>query len=443
MSLMKMIKKAMLPLLVISVIFLGCSKNTPQTEIGDEENTEELKGSWHGTIDVPGQPLPIQVAFEDEDNLTGMISIPIQGISDYPLSKVKLDGHHVLFTIDLQGELVTFDGDLVDEQMEGTFKQHGQTFPFKLEKGELASNDDEDEGDFLTVKTEQGTIYGQLEVPEQDSDEPYPVLIIIPGSGPTDRNGNTLAGDNNSLRFLAEKLAEHGIASIRYDKPGAGKNANVTVPEEDMTFDQFVDNAVAWVEMVKNDNRFSDIGIIGHSQGSLEGILAAQQTDIDVFISLAGGGSSIDKILYGQLEEQLPEELLKESKDIIHQLKKGNPVEQMSPALEELFRPSVQPFMMSWMEYTPAEEIKKLSMPILIVNGTRDLQTSENEGKLLHEANDMSEFLLIENMNHVLKESPEDREGNLKTYANPELPLADGLMDGIAEFLGEADFIQE
>src|SRR5699024_6587319 len=98
-------------------------------------------------------------------------------------------------------------------------------------------------------------VYGELETPKDDGS--YPVLIIIPGSGPTDRNGNTLAGDNNSLKFLAEELAEHGIASIRYDKPGAGKNANVSITEEDMTFEQYVDTAVAWIEMIQKDERFT------------------------------------------------------------------------------------------------------------------------------------------------------------------------------------------
>lgn len=439
---MKTYIKITLSLLILSLIVIGCSKDNSQTETKNEENMDNLQGDWHGNIDVPNQPLPIQVTFE-KDRLDGKISIPIQGVSDYPLSKVKLDDGEILFAMDVQGELVTFNGEVAQDKIEGSFEQHGQTFPFELEKGKVSSEDDEDNNNFLTVETERGKIYGELEIPEQSGEASCPMMIIIPGSGPTDRNGNTLAGDNNSLKYLAKELAERGVASIRYDKPGAGKNADITIPEEEITFDQFVEDAVAWIDLVEKDGRFNEIGIIGHSQGSLEGILAAQEEEIDVFISLAGVGNSIDKALYNQLEEQLPEDLLKESEEIIAQLKKGQMVDKISPELDGMFHQSVQPFLISWMAYEPTEEIKKLSMPTLIINGTRDLQTPEHEAELLHEASDTSELLLIEKMNHVLKEAPKDREGNVKTYTNPDLPLADGLIEGIAEFLINEGFIKQ
>ncbi|WP_253286820.1 S9 family peptidase [Virgibacillus sp. MSJ-26] len=439
----KVISKSLILLVLSLIVLAGCNKNSKNDNSNNQTDAENLQGDWHGNIDVPNQPLPIQVTFGNEDHLNGKISIPIQGVSDYPLSKVKLDDGEILFAMDVQGELVTFDGEVEQDKIEGSFEQHGQTFPFELEKGKVASEDDEDNNNLLTVETERGKIYGELEIPEQSGEAPYPVMIIIPGSGPTDRNGNTLAGDNNSLKYLSEELAERGVASIRYDKPGAGKNTDIKIPEEEITFDQFVEDAVAWIDLAEKDDRFTEIGIIGHSQGSLEGILAAQEEDIDVFISLAGVGNSIDKTLYNQLEEQLPENLLNESEEIIAQLKKGHMVDELSPELEGMFHKSVQPFLISWMAYEPAEELKKLSSPTLIINGTRDLQTPEHEAELLHEASDASEFLLIEKMNHVLKEAPTDREGNLKTYTNPDLPLADGLIEGIAEFLINEGFIKQ
>ena len=428
---------------LLFIILAGCSNSDESEKSNDQETMDNLKGNWHGSIDIPDQPLPIQVTFEHEDSLDGTISIPIQGVSDYPLSKVKLDDGEVLFAMDVQGELVTFDGEVEQDKIQGSFEQHGQTFPFELEKGKVVSEDDEGNNNFLTVETDRGKIYGELELPEQSGEASYPVMIIIPGSGPTDRNGNTLAGDNNSLKYLAEELAERGVASIRYDKPGAGKNADIKILEEEITFVQFVEDAVAWIDLAEKDDRFTEIGIIGHSQGSLEGILAAQEEEIDVFISLAGAGNSIDKTLYNQLKEQLPENLLKESEEIIAQLKKGQMVDEISPELEGMFHKSVQPFLISWMAYEPAEEFKKISSPTLIINGTRDLQTPEHEAELLHEASDISELLLIEKMNHVLKEVPTDREGNLKTYTNPDLPLADGLIEGIAEFLINEGFIKQ
>lgn len=423
-------------LLILFLFLAGCSK-----ESETDKNQADINGNWNGTIDIPGHPLTIGINFDETEELTGTISIPVQRIENYPLSKIKLDEEHLVFTMEMQGEVISFDGEVADGRIEGTFSQQGQTFPFKLEKGELAQESDDESGEFLSIETEAGEFYGELEMPE--SEGPHPVFIIIPGSGPTDRNGNSLAGENNSLKMIAEELAEYGIASIRYDKPGAGKNTELLIPEEEMTFEHMAHYAALWVDLAQEDDRFTKVGIAGHSQGSLEGILAAQQTNIDAFISLAGGGSSIDNVLLWQLEQQLPKDLMKESEDILMQLKEGNQVEEMSPELESLFRPSVQPFLISWIAYTPAKEVGEITSPVLVVNGGHDLQVPLEEGEILSEGNDRAEYLVIDEMNHVLKDAPENGEENIKTYADPTLPLADGLMDGIIEFLQNNDFITD
>lgn len=144
--------------------------------------------------------------------------------------------------------------------------------------------------------------------------------------------------------MVAEELAENGVASLRYDKRGAGKNMKAVIDEEDLTLDDFVQDAINWIDELKTDDRFSRFGVIGHSQGSLVGILAAQQSKVDVFISVAGAGKTLDAVLEGQLEEQLSDKLLEESKTILAQMKQGKQVEQISKELQALFRPSVQPF---------------------------------------------------------------------------------------------------
>ncbi|MDO7486185.1 alpha/beta hydrolase [Peribacillus frigoritolerans] len=174
-------------------------------------------------------------------------------------------------------------------------------------------------------------------------------MIIIAGSGPTDKDGNTIGnpGKNNSLKMLAESLAEKGIASIRYDKRGIGENMQLTGKEEDLRFEQYIDDAAAWVKFAKKDGRFSKVGIIGHSEGSLIGMAAAKKTETDIFISLAGAGEPIDQVLIKQLEEQLTPSLLTETKDILAKLKQGKQVETVSADLQSVFRPSVQPYMIS------------------------------------------------------------------------------------------------
>lgn len=261
-------------------------------------------------------------------------------------------------------------------------------------------------------------------------------MIILAGSGPTDRNGNSLlmVGKNNSLKMIAEELVAEGIASIRYDKRGVGLNMGLATKEEDLRFNHYIEDAVAWAEFAKEDDRFSDIGFIGHSEGSLVGMIAAQETEATVFVSLAGAGRQIDEILLEQLRNQLPSELMSESEKVIEKLKRGEQVEEVSNELHSIFRPSVQPYMISWLQYHPIEQIKKLDARILLINGTADLQVPSSDAELLHQAKD-SELLIIERMNHVLKESPSDETGNMATYTDPSLPLAEGLMDGIIEFI--------
>ncbi|WP_010529225.1 alpha/beta hydrolase [Lentibacillus jeotgali] len=412
----------------------GCSD-------GVEESKEDatVNGKWTGAIDVPNQQLDIIVKLTKDNEWSGTISIPVQGIKDYPLSAVTVDGNDIAFFMELQGQQISFDGELKKDVIEGNFSQHGQTFPFSLTKGGPV---DENDKNFLSVETNEGTLYGEVEKP--DGKGPFPVMLIIPGSGPTDRNGNSngVQGDNNSLKMLAESLAEYGVASVRYDKRGAGKNLEAAIPENELRFDQFVDDAVKWTDSLAQEDDFSKVGIIGHSQGSLVGMLAAQKGQADVFISLAGAGRSIDQVLYDQLESQLSGNLLQEAMSILEKLKQGERIENVSQELQGAFRPSVQGFIASWMQYDPAEEITELEVPVLIAGGGRDLQVPANEAELLYEAQPNANKLILEKMNHVLKEAPADEEGNKATYSDPELPLADGLMEGIIDFLKENEFMK-
>lgn len=393
---------------------------------------KNIKGVWEGSINIPNQPLPIIVEFETDK---GTISIPLQGLSNFPLSNVRLDESDILFNMNIQGQKLTFDGKVEQEKITGTFTQQGQTFPFELVKG---SKEEELEGNSLVeVKVEDGTMSGQLEIPQGEG--PFPLMVIIAGSGPTDRNGNSIAvpGKNNSLKMLAEDLAADGVATIRYDKRGVGKNAGLAGKEEDLRFDQFINDAAAWVLFAKNDERFSKVGVIGHSEGSLIGMVASQKADVDAFISIAGAGRPIDQILLEQLQAQLPANLMEESTEILEKLKQGEQVKIVSQELQSLFRASVQPYMISWLQYDPVEQLQKLNAPVLLVNGNLDIQVPVKDAELLHQAKKDSDLLIVDKMNHVLKEAPADREGNVATYSNPDLPLAAGLIDSIVEFLQE------
>jgi len=278
-----------------------------------------------------------------------------------------------------------------------------------------------------SVQTSTGELYGTLTVPILKGT--FPVALIIAGSGPTDRNGNNAQMKNNSLQMLAHELAAQGIASLRYDKRGIGKSASAMISEDQLRFDNYVEDAKAWAAQLKTDSRFRELIIIGHSEGSLIGMLACEQAD--VFVSLAGAGRPIDVILKEQLAVQLKgkKKLLRAANVGISKLKEGKLVEDSPSELFGLFRPSVQPYMISWMKYDPAVEIWKLKIPIVIIQGSTDLQVKEEDAVILFKAHPLnSRLIIIEDMNHVLKIAPLDREKNIETYSNPELPLAEELV---------------
>ncbi|MBR7554852.1 alpha/beta hydrolase [Allobacillus sp. GCM10007491] len=417
---------------LLLIVCVGCSNNESSKEV------PEITGDWFGAIETPNTLLPIEVTFDKDERLTGTINIPAQNIQDFNLSNLKYQDDELSFDMNIPGQVIRFKSKEVDEELiEGEFHQQGATFPFYLERSTEGESSTEDTAsEIVSVETNHGKLSGELLLPEKETDT---VALIIPGSGPTDRNGNSAAGTNNSLKMLAELLREESIASLRYDKRGAGLNQEAIINEEDLSFDDFIDDAVFWLEKLRADDRFERLIVIGHSQGSLVGMTAAQQVEVDALISLAGAGRPLNQVLQEQLSAQLDGELLAEAKQIIEQLQEGRPVDDVSQPLQSTFRKSVQPFLISWMDYDPTTEISQLRIPILIINGTTDLQVSVEDAEMLHAEALNSELKIIDGMNHVLKIAPEERSENLKTYNQPTLPLAEELKESIKVFLGKLD----
>ncbi|GGJ24181.1 alpha/beta hydrolase [Deinococcus roseus] len=275
---------------------------------------------------------------------------------------------------------------------------------------------------------------GTLQIPEGKG--PFLVALIIAGSGPTDRDGNNpLAGKNNSLKMLAEGLAQNGIASLRFDKRGIAASAIPNMKEDDLVFEDYVQDASHLLDLLKKDQRFNRYAVLGHSEGALIGLLVAKQNPVDRYVSISGAGSNAADILLTQLKPQLPATLYDQSADLIAKLRKGQTGAVPSPALASLFRPSVQPYLISWFKHDPARILTTLNTPALIVQGERDLQVTLQDAQKLHAAQPKSRLLVVPTMNHVLKSVAADQKSNMAAYSNPDLPLADGLLQGIVEFL--------
>ena len=284
----------------------------------------------------------------------------------------------------------------------------------------------------IVLHTATGDIAGTLTIPGEQSGK-MPVALIIAGSGPTDRNGNNPMMKNESLKKLAYGLAANNIASLRFDKRGIGASRSAGKSEADLRFEDYVNDAKGWIELLKKDDRFSKVIVTGHSEGSLIGMIAALNV-AHSFVSIAGAGKSADKILKEQLAAQ-PAQVKDPSFPIIDSLAMGKTVESVPPILTALFRPSVQPYMISWFHYDPQTEIKKLTIPVLVIQGTNDLQVTVDDAKLLVKANMHAQLLLIQNMNHIFRIVEGDKKENLATYITPELPISDELVKSIAQFI--------
>ncbi len=282
------------------------------------------------------------------------------------------------------------------------------------------------------------TLYGTLTVPTQKVKK-LQVALFIAGSGPTDRNGNNTAGLNcNAYKMLCQALAEKGIATLRYDKLGSGesKPANLKELVEKRDFDQETNDVVAWIDFLKKDKRFAKISLITHSQGTLVGILACQKSGntIQKLVSLAGLGRRGSETLKEQLGIQ-PKFVSEAANPIIDSLVNGYQVKNVPEYLEVLFKPSMQPYLMSWFKYDPSDELAKLNIPSLIIQGTNDVQIKVEDAKYLASKSEKAKLVLIEDMNHILKIVKGDRTANLATYMQPDLPLAPDLVSKIVEFL--------
>jgi uncharacterized protein len=290
----------------------------------------------------------------------------------------------------------------------------------------------------LTLNTATGTLHGSLLMPAA-AQPMQPVVLIIAGSGATDRDGNSagLPGPNYSLKLLAQGLAQGGWASLRYDKRGVAASAAAGPREADLRFVHYVQDAAAWLRLLRADGRFGALVVLGHSEGSLIGMLAAKDAGADGLVSLAGPAPGAATVLRTQLAGKLPPTLAARNEAVLVSLERGETVADTPPELGALYRPSVQPYLISWFRYEPKNVLSglPLTLPVLVLQGSTDIQVGVADAQTLQAARAGVELGVIAGMNHVLKAVPADLPSQLASYSNPALPLAAGLVPRLLQFL--------
>lgn len=284
--------------------------------------------------------------------------------------------------------------------------------------------------DYTILSFDNHPIHGTL----VNSNELSPFLaIIIAGSGPTDRDGNNSSMKSDYLKILAEELNKNGISSFRYDKRGVSKSLGDIKSPNEIQFLDYVNDAKSIINHFKDTKKYKKIVIIGHSEGSLIGMLASRSI-ADGFVSIAGAGVDYLTLIQRQLSNRAP--YIKSMSDpIIEQLKKNKLVDSVPPMLNNLFGTNLQRFLIDASSYDPAVEISKLIIPILIIQGTNDIQVEVKDAEILHTASSKSKLKIIQGMNHVFRQASENFILNLQTYANPDLPIDEKLPIIIADFI--------
>lgn len=257
------------------------------------------------------------------------------------------------------------------------------------------------------------------------------LVIMIAGSGPTDRNCNNHAGlQTNAFKHLADSLHHAGFSSFRYDKRGIG--ASTKVPESTMTMEEFIEDASVIVNYFTDS--FDKIFLLGHSEGALiANMVGNTNAYVKGCILVSGTAVSLDSIFLEQLAK-FPK-LYDLAKMHIEEIKTGKQLSEVNPMLASLFRPSVVPFLTSAFSLDPLFEIQQLNVPAILIGGTCDRQVSEKHTKALANHCEHCRSVIIEGMGHTLKDVALDCKKDNESYTNPEMPIHPQLIEVILSFL--------
>ncbi|MFN7111296.1 MAG: alpha/beta hydrolase [Brevundimonas sp.] len=288
----------------------------------------------------------------------------------------------------------------------------------------------------IVLPAQPAPLHGTLLTPEN----PMAVAVILPGSGPTNRDGNSPLGISASTyRLLAEGLAAQGIATVRMDKRGVAASAAAGGAESDLRFDAYVADARAWAAEAASHADQPCAWLIGHSEGALIALKAVEgggpdSSKVCGLVLLSGAGRPAGVVIREQMAA-LPEPMKTQAFAALTELEAGRTVADTPPALAALFRPSVQPYLISWLPLDPAALIAAYDGPVFIGQGTTDIQVTTTDAQALAAADPGATLKLWDGVNHVLKTAPADRAANLATYADPALPLAPGVVDEVVGFI--------
>jgi pimeloyl-ACP methyl ester carboxylesterase len=284
----------------------------------------------------------------------------------------------------------------------------------------------------FNIEQEKTIIYGTLVKPAV-AKKPLPVVLLIAGTGPMSRDLNLgLGRGSNAYKMLADSFAAAGIASVRFDKRGVGQSEAAVKHDSLLRFEDHITDVLAYLKKIRSDKQFGAVYLAGHSEGALIAMIAANRFPVQGVICMEMISERADIALKKQIDKNAPDH--SELDTILSKLRAGQKVKVGNKYLVTIFRPSIQPYMISLFSYDPQAEIRNLRMPVLLINGGNDLQVPEENAHLLKTVHPDAAVKIIPAMNYVLKEPGEDRDKNVASYNEPDLPVSSALVQEMIRF---------
>ena len=292
----------------------------------------------------------------------------------------------------------------------------------------------------MTAPGPQGDLAGTF----TDAGKGAPAVLIVPGSGPTDRDGNNPLGVTAApYRMLAEALAAKGVSTLRIDKRGMFGSKGAIPDANAVTIADYVTDTHQWVDALRKRTGAPCVWLLGHSEGGLVAVAAAQQPlGLCGLILAASPGRKLGAVIRDQLRANPANApILPQALAALDSLEAGKMVDTtgMPPPLLALFSPKVQPFMIDLLRQDPAAEVARTRLPVLVVRGGKDIQVAAADAEALHAARPDARLVVPPTMNHVFKDvAGDDRASNLATYADSSLPVDPALVAAVTEFVKKA-----
>ncbi|MDE0400009.1 MAG: alpha/beta hydrolase [Candidatus Poribacteria bacterium] len=439
---------------------------------------DRVVGHWEGQIDIPGQPITVKVDLTINDSdWSGTIDIPTQGAKGLPLSDIHVEENdesvHVKFSIRGVPGNPTFDGQLQEGAISGTFTQGGATFGFQLSRESVKgpARPQEPKPPFpykieeVTFQNGAVNLAGTLTLPQGDG--PFPAVLLISGSGLQDRD-ETLVG-HKPFWVLADHLSRAGIAVLRVDDPGIGQSTPHPKPP---TTADFATDVEAGVVFLKQDDRIDRIGLIGHSEGGLiAAIVASRSNDVGFVVLMAGPGvpgaellrkqnerifdaagiagerkqnllTLLDRLFTILTSEDMAADKRRQAVDEIvrKQLEINGvpPAEQNEAQVRALAEQSLTPWMRYFLTFDPRPALEKIRVPVLALNGELDVQVDAEQnltaiaGALEKGGNQNVTVHRLPEHNHLFQRA---RTGLMNEYGAIEETLSPKMLDLIRDWI--------